>query len=74
MVHRNARAVALKERDTHNVNSGASGVLALLRDEDVVSVDAGVRTQLTELSKRDVVKNETVVLIHRKFMLVLHTF
>jgi ABC-type thiamine transport system ATPase subunit len=48
-------------------------VLELLRDDDVVSLEPGVRTEVAELGKRLAIESrETIIFIHRKFIIVAY--
>jgi hypothetical protein len=60
---------AVVEQD--EVEAPAPLVLERLRDEDVVSVESDVRTQVAELGKElEIDARETIIFIHRKFIIV----
>lgn len=46
-------------------------ILELLRDEDLVSVESDVRTQVAELGKElQIESREIIIFVHRKFIIV----
>jgi hypothetical protein len=48
-------------------------ILELLRDDDVVSVDSEVRTQVAELGKElEIESREIISFVHRKFIIVAY--
>jgi hypothetical protein len=48
-------------------------ILELLRDDDVVSVDSEVRTQVAELGKElEIESREIIIFVHRKFIIVAY--
>jgi hypothetical protein len=48
-------------------------ILELLRDEDVVSVESEVRTQVAELGKElEIESREIIIFVHRKFIIVAY--
>jgi hypothetical protein len=48
-------------------------VLELLRDDDVVSLEPDVRTEVAELGKRLAIESrEVIIFIHRKFIIVAY--
>lgn len=51
----------------------ARPILELLRDEDLVSVESDVRTQLGELGKEfQIESREIIIFVHRKFIIVAY--
>ena len=48
-------------------------VLELLRDDDVVSVEPDVRTEVAELGKQLAIESrEIIIFVHRKFIVVAY--
>jgi hypothetical protein len=48
-------------------------ILELLRDDDVVSLDTEVRTQVAELGKElEIESREIIIFVHRKFIIVAY--
>jgi hypothetical protein len=48
-------------------------ILELLRDDDVVSLDSEVRTQVAELGKElEIESREIIIFVHRKFIIVAY--
>jgi hypothetical protein len=46
-------------------------ILELLRDEDLVSVESDLRTQVAELGKElQIESREIIIFVHRKFIIV----
>ena len=59
--------------DPDEVEARAQPILERLRDEDVVSVQSGVRTRVIELGQQlEIESREIVIFIHRKFIIVAY--